>query len=246
METSVDAKEFAKQLIADKCRALIESENMLPDKEMAIIKRAHKEYTEHPNADTFNNIKRLILQTKYVEESVEYKNFNRGTFLIAMNLIVNKCQDIFPNYKGFFATTTKRLQKIDPDMKSSPKDMLKHYYECIEEMENPHHSDDHYMVAYAKSIITKILYESVSDMTNLNGSKINIEPVDNKKRLSLSERVSLVKKDVGTGSSNMRSVNKDTNNNSSSVNGVNNSVNFVNIDNDNNNHTKVKPLFCFD
>lgn len=114
METSVDAKEFAKQLIADKCRALIESENMLPDKEMAIIKRAHKEYTEHPNADTFNNIKRLILQTKYVEESVEYKNFNRGTFLIAMNLIVNKCQDIFPNYKGFFATTTKRLQKNRP------------------------------------------------------------------------------------------------------------------------------------
>nr|QNN89467.1 ORF43 [Pieris brassicae granulovirus] len=57
METTVDAKEFAKQLIADKCRTLIEAENMLPDKEMAIMKKAHKEYTESPNTANFNNIK---------------------------------------------------------------------------------------------------------------------------------------------------------------------------------------------
>nr|WPN08666.1 Ac106 [Cnaphalocrocis medinalis granulovirus] len=173
METTVDAKEFAKQLIADKCKNLIESANMLPEKEMAIMKQAHLEYTNCPNVTNFNNIKKLILQTKYVEESVEYKNFNRGTFLIALNLIVNKCQNVFPNHKAFFVTTSKRLEKIDPDMKSSPKDMLKHYYECIEEMENPK-SDDHYMVAYAKSIMTKILYDAVSDMTNMNGSTLNL------------------------------------------------------------------------
>ncbi|AAQ21645.1 unknown [Cryptophlebia leucotreta granulovirus] len=195
METTVDAKEFAKQLIADKCRSLIESENMLPEKEMAIIKKAHKDYTERPNTENFNKIKRLILQTKYVEESVEYKNFNRGTFLIAMNLIVNKCQDIFPNYKNFFINTSNRLQKIDPDIKASPKDMLKHYYECIEEMENPQ-TDDHYMISYAKSIITKILYESVSDMTNLNGNIINIPA--QKPKLKLNEKIRLVKKEQST------------------------------------------------
>nr|AUF82023.1 hypothetical protein [Cryptophlebia leucotreta granulovirus] len=195
METTVDAKEFAKQLIADKCRSLIESENMLPEKEMAIIKKAHKDYTERPNTENFNKIKRLILQTKYVEESVEYKNFNRGTFLIAMNLIVNKCQDIFPNYKNFFINTSNRLQRIDPDIKASPKDMLKHYYECIEEMENPQ-TDDHYMISYAKSIITKILYESVSDMTNLNGNIINIPA--QKPKLKLNEKIRLVKKEQST------------------------------------------------
>ncbi|AAM70245.1 hypothetical protein [Phthorimaea operculella granulovirus] len=171
--TTVCAKEFAKQLIADKCKRLIESENMLPEKVMAIVKRAHREYNESPTDENFNTIKDLILQTKYVEESVEYKNFNRGTFLIAINLIVNKCQDLFPNYKSFFVNAAKRLEKIDPDMKSSPKDMLKHYYECIEEMENPK-VDDHYMVSYAKSICTRILYDCVADMTNVNGSTVNI------------------------------------------------------------------------
>lgn len=180
MGTSVDAKEFAKQLIADKCKTLIESANMLPDKEMAIIKQAHKEYTNVPSVENFNNIKKLILQTKYVEESVEYKNFNRGTFLIALNLIVNKCQDLFPNYRNFFLTTSKRLENINPDMKSSPKDMLKHYYECLDDIENPK-SDDHYMVAYAKSIITKILYDTVSDMTNINGCAVTLQSDKTKK-----------------------------------------------------------------
>nr|UYX49677.1 unknown [Darna trima granulovirus] len=182
METIVDAKEFAKQLIADKCKTLIESENMLPDKEMTIMRRAHQEYIRSPNATNFNNIKKLILQTKYVEESVEYKNFNRGTFLIAMNLIVNRCQDYFPNYKAFFVNTSKRLEKLDPDLRSSPKDMLKHYYECIEEIENPK-LDDHYMVSYAKSVVTKILYEAVSDMTSIQSSAINLEPKHKKLQL---------------------------------------------------------------
>lgn len=179
METTVDVKDFAKQLIADKCKLLIESEHMLPDKVMSIIKKAHKDYNDAPNETNFNNIKELILQTKYVEESVEYKNFNRGTFLIAVNLIVNKCQDYFPNYKSFFINAAKRLEKIDPDMKSSPKDMLKHYYECLNELENPH-LDDHYMVSYAKSIVTKILYDAVADMTNVTGSAVTI-PVAAKK-----------------------------------------------------------------
>ena len=164
METTVDAKEFAKQLIADKCKVLIETENMLPEKIMAMVRKAHRDYNECPSDANFNNIKELI-----------YKNFNRGTFLIAVNLIVNKCQDLFPNYKSFFANAAKRLEKIDPDMKSSPKDMLKHYYECIKEMENPQF-DDHYMVSYAKSILTKILYDAVADMTSANSSTVSIPP----------------------------------------------------------------------
>lgn len=164
METAVDAKEFAKQLIADKCRTLIEAENMLPDKVMAMVKRAHQEYKDSPTDKNFNTIKELILQTKYVEESVEHKNFHRGTFLIAMNLIVKKCEGAFPAYGSFFARATRGLERLDPDIKSSPKDMLKHYYECIEELENPK-ADDHYMISYAKSVISKILYEAVADMT---------------------------------------------------------------------------------
>lgn len=195
METSVDAKEFAKQLIADKCKTLIESANMLPDKEMAIMKRAHREYTESPNAASFNNMKKLILQTKYVEESVEYKNFNRSTFLLALNLIINKCQDVFPNYKSFFVNTAKRLEKLDPDIRSSPKDMLRHYYECIEEMENPK-LDDHYMVSYAKSIVSQILYDTVADMTNIGGSAVTIPTIKNKLVFKEKKVVSLVKKNV--------------------------------------------------
>ncbi|AAP85680.1 ORF_43 [Adoxophyes orana granulovirus] len=191
METSVDAKEFAKQLIADKCRQLIESENMLPPKEMSILKEAHKMYTQNPTIDNFNNVKKLILQTKYVEESVEYKNFNRGTFLIAMSLIVDKCQDVFPKYKGFLLSTASRLKKINPDMKSSPKEMLKHYYECIEEMENPK-LDDHYMISYAKSILTKVLYDTVSEMSYINNSTVTLSSSSSnniiKKKLTLHKR----------------------------------------------------------
>jgi hypothetical protein len=175
MET-VDVKEFTKQLIADRCSMLIENENMLPDNVLSIIKRAHKEYKESPNERNFNNIKELISQTKYVEESVEYKNFNRGIFLIAMNLIVSKFQDVFPHYKPFFVNAAKRLEKVNPDMKSSPKAMLQHYHQCIEEMENPK-PDDHYMISFAKEIVTKIFYDAVADMTNVGGSAVVIAPL---------------------------------------------------------------------
>ncbi|AAS82692.1 ORF46 [Agrotis segetum granulovirus] len=178
MET-VDVKEFTKQLIADRCSMLIESENMLPENVLSIIKRAHKEYKEVPNERNFNNIKELISQTKYIEESVEYKNFNRGIFLIAMNLIVSKCQDVFPHYKPFFANASKRLEKINPDMKSSPKAMLQHYHQCIEEMEHPK-PDDHYMISFAKEIVTKIFYDAVADMTNMGGSAVVIAPASSK------------------------------------------------------------------
>ncbi|AGQ20280.1 hypothetical protein CaLGV021 [Clostera anastomosis granulovirus A] len=173
MATTVDANEFAKQLIADKCRVLIESAKMLPDKELSIIKQAHAEYANSPTQSNFENIKKLILQTKYVEESIEYKNFNRGTFLVALNLIVNKCKETFPNHTTFFVNTARRLEKMDPDIRSSPKEMLKHYYQCIEDMENPK-GDEHYMISYAKSIITKLLYDTVNDMTNIHESTVKI------------------------------------------------------------------------
>ncbi|AQQ80313.1 ORF46 [Betabaculovirus altermyunipunctae] len=173
---TVDVKEFTKQLIADRCSSLIENENMLPDNVLAMIKKAHTEYKETPNDTNFKNIKELISQTKYVEESVEYKDFNRRIVLIAFKLIMNKSKDVFPNYKSFLEIASKRLDKINPDMKSSPKAMLQHYHQCMEEMEHPK-PDDHYMVSFAKEIVTKIFYDAVADMTNVSGSTVNLEPV---------------------------------------------------------------------
>lgn len=172
---TVDVKEFTKQLIADRCSSLIENENLLPDNVLAMIKKAHLEYKQTPNDTNFNNIKELISQTRYVEESVEYKNFNRRIFLIAVKLIMNKSKDVFPNYKSFLETNSKRLEIINPDMKSSPKAMLQHYHQCLEEMEHPK-PDDHYMWSFAKEIVTKIFYDAVAEMTNVNGSTINLEP----------------------------------------------------------------------
>lgn len=171
---TVDVKEFTKQLIADRCSNLIESENMLPENVLAMIKKAHTEYKQTPNDANFNNIKELISQTKYVEESVEYKDFNRRIVLIAFKLIMNKSKDIFPNYKSFLETASKRLDKINPDMKSSAKAMLQHYHQCMEEMERPK-PDDHYMVSFAKEIVTKIFYDAVADMTNVAGSTVSLE-----------------------------------------------------------------------
>lgn len=172
---TVDVKEFTKQLIADRCSSLIENENMLPDNVLAMIKKAHSEYKQTPNDTNFNNIKELISQTKYVEESVEYKDFNRRIVLIAFKLIMNKSKDVFPNYKNFLETASKRLDKINPDMKASAKAMLQHYHQCMEEMEHPK-PDDHYMVSFAKEIVTKIFYDAVADMTNVSGSTVNLEP----------------------------------------------------------------------
>lgn len=172
---TVDVKEFTKQLIADRCSSLIENENLLPDNVLAMIKKAHQEYKQTPNDTNFNNIKELISQTRYVEESVEYKNFNRRIFLIAVKLIMNKSKDVFPNYKSFLETNSKRLEIINPDMKSSPKAMLQHYHQCLEEMEHPK-PDEHYMWSFAKEIVTKIFYDAVAEMTNVDGSTINLEP----------------------------------------------------------------------
>lgn len=172
---TVDVKEFTKQLIADRCSSLIENENLLPDNVLAMIKKAHLDYKQTPNDTNFNNIKELISQTRYVEESVEYKNFNRRIFLIAIKLIMTKSKDVFPHYKSFLETNSKRLDIINPDMKSSPKAMLQHYHQCLEEMEHPK-PDDHYMWSFAKEIVTKIFYDAVAEMTNVNESTINLEP----------------------------------------------------------------------
>ncbi|QBQ01594.1 PlxyGVORF40-like protein [Hyphantria cunea granulovirus] len=177
MET-VDVKEFTKQLIADRCSALIESANMLPQNVLCMIKRAHEEYRTSPNDHNFNNIKELISQTKYVEESVEYKDFNRRIVLIAFKLIMGKSRDLFPQYKPFLETACKRLETINPDMKSSPKAMLQHYHQCMEEMEHPK-PDDHYMISFAKEIVTKIFYDAVADMTTVAGSAVTISPAVN-------------------------------------------------------------------
>src|SRR5580704_2107611 len=119
----LNVKDFTKQLIADRCSVLIENGNLLPESVLNMVKRAHQQYKEAPSDQTFNNIKELISQTKYVEESVEYKNFNRGIFLLATTLIVKKMKDVFPNYGMFFANASKKLEKINPDMRHSAKAM---------------------------------------------------------------------------------------------------------------------------
>lgn len=170
----VDVKEFTKQLIADRCSMLIESESMLPDNVMQMIKRAHADFKDHPNEENFKNIKELVSQTKYVEESVEYKDFNRRIVLIAFKLIMSKSVDMFPSYKPFLESACRRLERINPDMKSSPKAMLQHYHQCMEEMDHPK-PDDHYMISFAKEIVTKIFYDAVADMTNMDAGCVDMQ-----------------------------------------------------------------------
>ncbi|QWO71641.1 AC106-like protein [Orgyia pseudotsugata single capsid nuclopolyhedrovirus] len=151
---------FARQLIADRCSALIESHGMLPENILAIVKHARDEYFREPTNKNYEYIKKLFSQTKYIEDAVEYKDFNRRLLLIAFKFAINKSKNYFVNYKSILEVALKRLDGINPDMKSSPRALLQHYNECLESLDNPR-NDQHHLITFAKEIITKMFVETI-------------------------------------------------------------------------------------
>nr|AOL56965.1 hypothetical protein [Chrysodeixis includens nucleopolyhedrovirus]AOL57107.1 hypothetical protein [Chrysodeixis includens nucleopolyhedrovirus]AOL57248.1 hypothetical protein [Chrysodeixis includens nucleopolyhedrovirus]QGW49236.1 hypothetical protein [Chrysodeixis includens nucleopolyhedrovirus]QGW49376.1 hypothetical protein [Chrysodeixis includens nucleopolyhedrovirus] len=184
---SINIDDFARQLIADKCSALIESERMLPDNILAIVKSARDEYFKNPSPKNYDTIKKLFSQTKYVDDSIDYKDFNRRLLLIAFKFGLNKGKDYFKNYKAVLEVALKRLDGIDPDLKSSPRAMLQHYNECLENLDNPR-NNEHHLVTFGKEIATKIFIETIDLYSHNNKSPINLTATS-----SLSSATSLTK-----------------------------------------------------
>ncbi|QUJ09290.1 hypothetical protein Gyru_ORF95 [Gynaephora ruoergensis nucleopolyhedrovirus] len=157
---SINIDVFARQLIADKCSALIESQGMLPEDILLIVKKARDEYFKNPTNKNYEYIKRLFSQTKYVDDAVDYKDFNRRMLLIFFKFGLNKSKNYFSNYKSVLEVALKRLDGINPDLKSSPRAMLQHYNECLENLDNPR-NDEHHLITFTKEIATKIFIETI-------------------------------------------------------------------------------------
>ncbi|ABY65825.1 hypothetical protein [Orgyia leucostigma nucleopolyhedrovirus] len=168
---------FARQLITDKCSELIESHAMLPDHILSIVKRARDEYFKEPNNKNYEYIKRLFSQTKYIEDAVEYKDFNRRLLLIAFKFGLNKSKNYFVNYKSIMEMALKRLDGINPDMKSSPRALLQHYNECLENLDNPR-NDQHHLITFAKEIVTKMFVETIDLYSYGNKSPFETAYID--------------------------------------------------------------------
>jgi hypothetical protein len=171
---SINIDVFARQLIADKCSALIESEQMLPENILNIVKRARKNYFDDPSTKNYENLKKLFSQTKYVDDAVDYKDFNRRVLLITFKFGLNRSKNYFQNYKHIIEIALKRLDTINPDLKSSPRAMLQHYNECLEKLDNPRH-DEHHLVTFGKEIATKIFIETIDLYSNANNNKSPLE-----------------------------------------------------------------------
>ncbi|ABI13887.1 hypothetical protein AGNV_056 [Anticarsia gemmatalis multiple nucleopolyhedrovirus] len=155
----VDVDTFARQLITDKCSELIESENLLPANILHIVKQARDSYFADPSLKNYEYVKKLFLRTKYMDDSIDYKNFNRRVLLIVFKFALNKGSAYFPSYKDLMEVAVKRLNKINPDLKSSPRAMLQHYNECLENLDNPV-TDEHHLVTFGKEVATKIFIEA--------------------------------------------------------------------------------------
>jgi hypothetical protein len=155
----IDVDTFARQLITDKCSDLIESENLLPVNILHIVKQARDSYFADPSSKNYEYVKKLFLRTKYMDDSIDYKNFNRRVLLIVFKFALNKGSGYFPSYKDLIEVAVKRLNKINPDLKSSPRAMLQHYNECLENLDNPV-TDEHHLVTFGKEVATKIFIEA--------------------------------------------------------------------------------------
>lgn len=167
-KTFVDVDTFARQLITDKCSALIETADLLPANILEIVKKARDKYFEEPTQKNYEYIKKLFLRTKYMDDSIDYKDFNRRMLLIVFKFALNKGTNYFPTYKDMIEVAIKRLNKINPDLKSSPRAMLQHYNECLENLDNPS-TDEHHLVTFGKEIATKIFIEAFEfSYTNTN------------------------------------------------------------------------------
>lgn len=155
----VDVDTFARQLITDKCSELIETENLLPANILHVVKQARDKYFEDPSPKNYDYVKNLFLRTKYMDDSIDYKNFNRRVLLIVFKFALNRGSSYFPSYKELIEVAVKRLNKINPDLKSSPRAMLQHYNECLENLDNPV-TDEHHLITFGKEVATKIFIEA--------------------------------------------------------------------------------------
>ncbi|ADD73824.1 ORF115 [Lymantria xylina nucleopolyhedrovirus] len=155
---NIDA--FARQLITDRCSTLIETQGLLPSNVLNIVKNARDQFFEDPSDKNYEYIKKLFSQTKYVDDAVDYKDFNRRLLLIFFKFALNKSKVYFENYKSLIDVALKRLDGINPDLKSSPKAMLQHYNECLENLDNPR-NDEHHLITFSKEIATKIFIETI-------------------------------------------------------------------------------------
>lgn len=170
----IDIDVFARQLIADKCSSLIESERMLPDNILRIVINARDDYFNNPSNKNYERIKKLFSQTKYVDDAVDYKDFNRRMLLIAFKFGLNKGKEYFKNYKSILEVALKRLDGINPDLKSSPRAMLQHYNECLENLDSPR-NDEHHLVTFGKEIATKIFIETIDLYSYTRKSPFELE-----------------------------------------------------------------------
>lgn len=172
----VDVDTFARQLITDKCSALIESADLLPVNILEIVKKARDKYFQEPSQKNYEYIKKLFLRTKYMDDSIDYKDFNRRILLIVFKFALNKGSGYFPSYKEIIEVAIKRLNKINPDLKSSPRAMLQHYNECLENLDNPI-TDEHHLVTFGKEVATKIFIEAF-EYSYTNTNAINMDKPD--------------------------------------------------------------------
>jgi Baculovirus protein of unknown function (DUF816) len=171
---SINIDDFARQLIADKCSALIETHNMLPVNNLEILKIVRDEYFKNPNQKNYENIKKLFSQIKYFDDSIDYKDFSRRVLHIALKFGLNKSKEIFKDHKTILEVAIKRLDAINPDLRSSHRALLQHYNECFENLDSPK-NDEHHLVTFAKEIATKIFIETIDLYSNNKKAAIEME-----------------------------------------------------------------------
>ncbi|ACI47425.1 unknown [Spodoptera litura nucleopolyhedrovirus II] len=166
---SINIDDFARQLIADKCSSLIESSDMLPFNNLAMLKTVRDEYFKHPTPKNYENLKKILTQTKYFDDSIDYKDFSRRILLIAIKFGLNKSKEHFKAYKAILEVAIKRLDTINPDLRSSKRALLQHYHECLENFDSSR-NDEHHLVTFAKEIATKIFIETIDLYNHSNKS----------------------------------------------------------------------------
>ncbi|ACI28764.1 agip62 [Agrotis ipsilon multiple nucleopolyhedrovirus] len=171
---SINIDDFARQLIADRCSALIESSDMLPLNNLHILKTVRDEYFKNPTPKNYENIKKLFSQTKYFDDSIDYKDFSRRVLLIAIKFGLNKGKEHFKSYKTILEVAIKRLDTINPDLRSSKRALLQHYHECLENFDSPH-NDEHHLITFAKEIATKIFIETIDLYSHNNKSPLELD-----------------------------------------------------------------------
>ncbi|AKR17380.1 hypothetical protein [Urbanus proteus nucleopolyhedrovirus] len=168
----ITVDDFAKQIITDKCSALIENENMLPKHILEVIIDAKAQYLKTPTQKNYIRLKHLFFQTKFVEDSIEYKNFYRRILIIAFKFGLNKCKMLYKNYTHIFEVAINRLNTINPDLHNSPRALLQHYNDCLDSIDNL--KNEHHLLSFAKEITTKIFIDAIDLCNAKNANKTSV------------------------------------------------------------------------